>query len=244
MFRFWLRFMAIFVLIASLAIPALMIPSSASAASCEFVLGFKTLHDLIPNVVGNCTENVHYNPWPDGNGDGLQQTTNGLLVWRRLDNFTAFTDGFHTWINGPYGLQERLNTQLFPWEQEVQNAVQFVRQQGFEVLSAANYNPPALLHVLTGFRVPTADAHEQYAFFFTTGGKYLGTDTSETSADLGVAAQTNDTVTISCVLYKPDDPMCCPTGGTANVRYFYNGTRLTPLDPIPSADWNAPFSRR
>jgi len=39
-----------------------------------------------------------------------------LLVWRKLDNWTTFTDGFHTWVNGPYGLQERLNDQRFGWE--------------------------------------------------------------------------------------------------------------------------------
>jgi hypothetical protein len=50
------------------------------------------------------------------NGDGLQHTSGGLLVWRKADNWTAFTDGFQTWINGPTGLQERLNTARLPWE--------------------------------------------------------------------------------------------------------------------------------
>jgi hypothetical protein len=49
-------------------------------------------------------------------GDAIQHTTGGLLVWRKLDNWTTFTDGFHTWVNGPYGLQERLNDQRFGWE--------------------------------------------------------------------------------------------------------------------------------
>jgi len=50
------------------------------------------------------------------NGDAVQVTTNGLLAWRKADNFTAFTDGFTTWGNGPLGLQQRLNTQRFDWE--------------------------------------------------------------------------------------------------------------------------------
>src|SRR2546421_10111657 len=84
----------------------------ADAASCQFVLGFKTLHDLMPQIVGDCLENEHHNAV---NGDGLQQTTGvnnaiGLLVWRKADNWTAYTDGFHTWVNGPLGLQERLNS--------------------------------------------------------------------------------------------------------------------------------------
>lgn len=83
------------------------------AEGCQFVLGFKTLHDLIPDVVGQCKSDVSYNAV---NGDGLQYTTGGMLVWRKADNWTAFTDGYRTWINGPLGLQQRLNTERFPWE--------------------------------------------------------------------------------------------------------------------------------
>lgn len=94
-------------------------PVPASAAPCTFVLGFQTLATLIPANVGTCLVDEHHNPT---NGDALQETTTngtsttGMLVWRKADNWTAFTDGFHTWINGPNGLQERLNTELFPWE--------------------------------------------------------------------------------------------------------------------------------
>ncbi len=83
------------------------------ALQCQFILGFKTLADLIPNVVGQCLEDERHNP---ENGDGLQQTTGGLLVWRKADNWTAFTDGHRTWVNGPFGLQQRLNAERFPWE--------------------------------------------------------------------------------------------------------------------------------
>jgi hypothetical protein len=91
---------------------------AAQAQNCQFVLGFKTLHDMIPQIVGNCLENETHNP---ANGDALQATTGvnnagGLMVWRKADNFTAFTDGFHTWVNGPFGLQMRLNSQRFFWE--------------------------------------------------------------------------------------------------------------------------------
>jgi len=84
----------------------------AQAANCEFTLGFATLHSLIPNVVGNCVTNVQF----AANGDGLPQTTNGLLVWRKADNHTAFTNGSQTWVNGPFGLQTRPNNQRFLWE--------------------------------------------------------------------------------------------------------------------------------
>ena len=96
----------------------LALPATTTAAECEFILGFATLKALIdeaegPDKVGECLENQRFNP---ENGDALQQTTGGLLVWRKADNWTAFTDGYRTWINGPHGLQARLNTEQFDWE--------------------------------------------------------------------------------------------------------------------------------
>ena len=95
-----------------------LLPLTAAATDCQFILGFATLKALIdaaegPDKVGECLENQRFNP---ENGDALQQTTGGLLVWRKADNWTAFTDGYRTWINGPYGLQARLNTEQFEWE--------------------------------------------------------------------------------------------------------------------------------
>ncbi|MBI2953277.1 MAG: hypothetical protein HYY30_03110 [Chloroflexi bacterium] len=102
--------------VVSVLLGPLLVPSAISpavAADCRFVLGFETIHDLIPAVVGDCLVDERYEP---ENGDALQETTNGLLVWRKADNFTAFTDGHRTWINGPYGIQQRLNTEHFPSE--------------------------------------------------------------------------------------------------------------------------------
>ena len=91
----------------------LLLPTTVDAEECRFVLGFKTLRDLIGHdIVGECLENEHSN----AAGNREQQTTGGLLVWRKADNWTAFTDGYRTWINGPNGLEQRLNTERFPWE--------------------------------------------------------------------------------------------------------------------------------
>jgi hypothetical protein len=89
--------------------------ASAQAAPppCQFELGFKALHDMIPTTVGNCLEDENHNP---ANGDGLQHTAGGLLVWRKLDNWTAFTDGSRTWINGPQGPVTRPNSERYAWE--------------------------------------------------------------------------------------------------------------------------------
>lgn len=91
----------------------LLTATTAQAADCQFILGFATLRDLIGHeIVGECLENQRY----AANGNAEQQTTGGLLVWRKADNWTAFTDGHRTWIAGPNGLQQRLNWQRFPWE--------------------------------------------------------------------------------------------------------------------------------
>ena len=109
--RIWLTcvtFVAILTMSTGTAVAA-----PARQEPCQFVLGFATLHSLIPNIVGNCLTNEQHNAV---NGDGLQPTTNGLLVWRKADNFTAFTNGSTTWVNGPFGLQMRPNNQRFEWE--------------------------------------------------------------------------------------------------------------------------------
>jgi beta propeller repeat protein len=87
------------------------------AGPCSFTLGFKALRDQIPQVVGECLENEWHNA---DNGDALQQTTGGLLAWRKADNWTAFTNGSITWLNGPCGLQTRPNAgPFYSWEGRV-----------------------------------------------------------------------------------------------------------------------------
>ena len=84
--------------------------------ACGFVGGFAELRGLVGEQrVGACLENEHYNL---ENGNAEQRTTGGLLVWRKVDNFTAFTDGGTTWINGPNGLQSRPNHERLAWERD------------------------------------------------------------------------------------------------------------------------------
>src|SRR5258708_3288360 len=96
----------------ALAFVASLAPSvSLAQTSCRFVLGFATMAGMVDQV-GQCKENQR----TVSNGDAQQLTTGGLLVWRKADNWTAFTDGYRTWLNGPNGLQQRLNSERFPWE--------------------------------------------------------------------------------------------------------------------------------
>lgn len=104
---------AVGMLIGCLLWPTLGLAPAAAAASCRFVLGFAGLHNAIPSIVGDCLENERHNTVT---GDALQRTTRGMLVWRKADNAAAFTDGYRTWVQGPLGVQERLNSQRFPWE--------------------------------------------------------------------------------------------------------------------------------
>jgi len=108
------RLMLAFALALSLLAPAIQ----SQATACAFQLGFATVHDLAPTQVGDCVEDEGHNP---ENGDGLQHTTNGLMVWRKTDNWTAFTNGYRTWINGPNSLRYRLNEERFSWESDAAN---------------------------------------------------------------------------------------------------------------------------
>jgi hypothetical protein len=108
------------VVVAAFAVAAIL-PGPVSAqtgGACRFVLGFATLRDMIPEVVGECLTDQFF----AANGDSQQLTTGGLLVWRKADNWTAFTDGATTWLNGPHGLQSRPNSERFPWEQDLAEA--------------------------------------------------------------------------------------------------------------------------
>ena len=90
-------------------------PAANAQAACTFQLGFSTLRTMVGGAtVGDCTQNERGN---GANGNTEQRTTKGLLVWRKADNWTAFTNGNETWINaGPRGLVRRLNSQRFAWE--------------------------------------------------------------------------------------------------------------------------------
>jgi hypothetical protein len=92
--------------------------SVSGQTSCIFVGGFARIRDLVgAEKVGACLEDEHFN---SENQNAEQLTTGGLLVWRKSDNFTAFTDGGTTWINGPGGLQSRANNERFPWETDLE----------------------------------------------------------------------------------------------------------------------------
>jgi hypothetical protein len=124
-----------------------------------------------------------------------------------------------------------------------QQAAAVVLSKGFTASNpAGEWRPKQTLRVLVGFKTGSADGRVQHAFFFV-GARYIGTDTSDPSAAIRVTHQEDSTVTLRYALYRRKDPLCCPTGGTASVRFHWNGSRLVPLDPIPTSSSSAPLSR-
>jgi LppP/LprE lipoprotein len=108
-----------------------------------------------------------------------------------------------------------------------------LRARGFTPTNARDYHPQQALQVMIGMHTGSGDGYGQQAFFFVNG-RYIGTDASKPSATLRVVGQSDTEVTLSYPLYHSGDPLCCPGGGQANVRFQLNNGKLNALDPIPS----------
>jgi len=122
-------------------------------------------------------------------------------------------------------------------------AVGAVKAAGYTPADTSGYDASRSLSVIIGILTGSADGHPQQAFLFHDG-RYVGVDAGVPSASTSWVWSTNDTVALQYQLYRPDDPMCCPTGGAATVRFQWLGGRVVAAGPLPSADWNAPVSRR
>ncbi|MFE3176502.1 LppP/LprE family lipoprotein [Amycolatopsis sp. NPDC059090] len=118
-----------------------------------------------------------------------------------------------------------------------------VQAKGYRPYPGTSWESADGLQVILATIAESGDGYANRAFFFHDG-KYLGTDTSVDSAGIQEAWSTDTTVALSYELYNAEDPLCCPTANTATVRYHWTGTRLVPLDAIPSSDPTASPSRR
>lgn len=81
----------------------------------------------MPARVGVCLDNEQFRA---SRAESVQHTSAGLLVWRKVDNGTAFTDGSQTWLLGPHGLQVRPNDRRFAWEADRQRLPLLPRANG------------------------------------------------------------------------------------------------------------------
>ena len=118
-----------------------------------------------------------------------------------------------------------------------------VRAKGFTPNNTSDYHPSQALRVLIGTRTGSGDGYGQQAFFFVNG-RYIGTDSAQPSATLRVVAQGDTEVTLAYPLYRKSDPLCCPGGGQARVRFQLDNGKLTPLGPIPPASSTNGLSRQ
>lgn len=122
-------------------------------------------------------------------------------------------------------------------------ALAVVRAHGYTANDTSDYHPSQTLRVLVGTGSHSNDGYDKQAFFFL-GGHYLGTDASRPSAQISVVSQSDTEVTLAYQLYRPNDPLCCPGGGAARVRFQLNNGRLVPLDPIPPVSSTTGTSRQ
>jgi hypothetical protein len=121
-------------------------------------------------------------------------------------------------------------------------AAAVVRTHGYTPNETSQYHSGQTLRVLVGTRTGSGDGYGQQAFFFV-GGRYIGTDASEPSATLRVVSQSDTEATLAYPLYRRNDPLCCPGGGQATVRFQLNNGRLQALDTIPPAHSSSGLSR-
>jgi hypothetical protein len=122
-------------------------------------------------------------------------------------------------------------------------ALAAVKGAGYTPADTSGYDAGRTLSVIIGILSGSADGHPQQAFFFHDG-RYASVDASPPSASESWVWSTDDTVALQYQLYRPDDPMCCPTAGAATVRFHWSGTTVKAIDPLPSANWAASTSRR
>jgi serine/threonine protein kinase len=97
------------------------------------------------------------------------------------------------------------------------------------------WDPQAPINVVLGTLTGSADGYNNWAFFFA-GNRYIGHDATTPSMQIAIQSRTQTVITLAYQIYGPTDPTCCPTGGTQTVQYQWNGSKLVPLDPIPSDD--------
>ena len=121
------------------------------------------------------------------------------------------------------------------------SAINQLRSQGYEPVAVADYKPRQSLRVLIGKPKVATGVRGRRAFFFVRE-EYLGTDAAEPSLRVRVLRQRGGVITLAYKLFSVADKPCCPTAGTANVRFTMADGRLVPQDPLPPAASRLPPS--
>jgi len=93
------------------------------------------------------------------------------------------------------------------------------------------WRPSATLHVIRATPSDSASYGGDYYFFFV-GGKAVGQ--FYFTGAYSEVAQNATSFSVTYSVYKPGDPHCCPTGGTATTTFRWDGSTLV-HDPAPGA---------
>jgi LppP/LprE lipoprotein len=112
-----------------------------------------------------------------------------------------------------------------------QAAERFVGANGLSAQAPeATWRQSAVLHVIHANSTSAADSPGDWYFFFVDG-KFVGQRyfTRASSSD----ALDEATFAVTYAVFRPDDAHCCPSGGTATVRFRWQAGHLTALDPMP-----------
>jgi len=94
------------------------------------------------------------------------------------------------------------------------------------------WRPAATLHVLRATPSTAASYGGDYYFFFVNGNAVFRQYFTGAMSEQGLDATT---FSVTYRVYRPGDPHCCPAGGTATVRFRWNGSAVVALDPMPGA---------
>jgi hypothetical protein len=122
------------------------------------------------------------------------------------------------------------------------SAVALLKEKGYFVRSTSTWEPSFRLNMLIGTDARSGDGYAKRAFFFYAG-RYLGTDAVRPSAQIEEVWRDEQTIALLYILYRRGEPLCCPTGGGAIVRFHWSGQRLVALDRIPTDDGSAALHR-
>ena len=76
------------------------------------------------------------------------------------------------------------------------------------------------------------DGHDQHIWFFDRG-RFIGTDARHSSREIFGMWRDDKMMAFMYVLYRRQDPMCCPMGGGKIVRFRWDGAHVRALDRIP-----------
>ena len=109
--------------------------------------------------------------------------------------------------------------------------------QGGSADTILGFDAPGQLQAIKAQRAAAAGSAGQRVFFFLEG-RLVSTDSPQRTPAVRstLAAVDAATVAVTYELFRDGDPTCCPTAGTATVRYRLSAGTVSPLDPVPPLD--------